>query len=122
MYMFAYIKEHLLAAKEKRFAERIIAAMLKSHAAVSAEIPELSDLALYREVLLRTKSIDPSKVDQILRQAEDSVDEWTAPGAGKLGFRQLVTFVIMSQYRAAGNVGTIVSLIEIVYARIPEDL
>ena len=120
--MFAYIKERRLAFKEKRFAERRIAAMLKSHAAVSAEMPELSELALYKEILLRTRSVDPSAVDQILWQAEDSVDEWTARGAGKLGFRQLVTFVIMSQYRARGNVGTVVSLKEIVYARIPENL
>jgi hypothetical protein len=120
--MLAYIKENLLAFKERRFAKRRMAAMLKSHAAVRAEMPELSDLALYKEVLLRTPSIDPSAVDQILWQAEDSVDEWTARGTGKLGFRQLVTFVIMSQYRAAGNVGTVVSLKEIVYARIPENL
>ena len=96
--------------------------MLKSHAAVSAEMPELSDLALYKEVLLRTPSIDPADVDKILWQAEDSVDEWTASRTGKLGFRQLVNFVIMSQYRVAGNVGTVVSLREIIYARIPEDL
>lgn len=110
------------AFKEKRFAKRVIKDLLKSHAAIVAENPGLSGKALYREVLLHSQKVDPSRVDQILSRAEDSVDEWTAGGQDELGFRQVVHFFIMSQHGAGGPVGTRVSIREIVYALIPADL
>ena len=111
-----------LALREKRFAKRVISLMLKSHAAVAAARPDLSGTALYREVLLHTQKVDAARADEILREAEDSVDEWTARQGARLGFRQLVHFIIMSQYRALGRTGTIVSFRDIVYSRIPPDL
>jgi len=111
-----------LAIKEKRFAKRVINRLLKSHAAVSAENPELSGEALYREVLLHTQQVDPSRADEILWQAEDSVDEWTTHATKGLGFRQVVHFCVASEYQAAGHVGTVVSFRDIVYALVPADL
>ena len=111
-----------LAIKERRFAKRVVRLLLKSHSAVSAEKPGLSGEELYREVLLHTQQVDPSRVNEILRQAEDSVDEWTAPGRDGVGFRELVHFFVMSQYLAAGNVGTVVSFGEIVDSLIPANL
>lgn len=111
-----------LAIKEKRFAKRLIKRLLESHAIVSAEKPGLSGEALYREVLLHTQLVDPSRVDQILWRAEDSVDEWTTHAREALGFRQVVHFVVMSQYRAAGHVGTVVSFRDIVYSLISADM
>jgi hypothetical protein len=69
----------LLVIKERCFAKRVIKHLLASYSAVNAENPDLSDKALYREVLLHTQQVGRSSVDQILRQAEDSIDEWTAP-------------------------------------------
>ena len=112
----------ILAIKEKRFAKRVVKRLLKSYSAVSAEKPGLSGNALYREVLLHTKQVDPPRADQILQQAEDSVDEWTAGAKDGLGFRQVVHFFVMSQYREAGHVGTVVSFREIVYSLVPADL
>ena len=111
-----------LAVKERQFAKRLVKRLLKSHSAVSAEKPGLSRKAHYREVLLHTKQVDPSCVDQILQQAEDSVDEWTAPARDGLRFRELVHFFVVSQYLASGNVGTVVSFRKIVDALIPADL
>lgn len=111
-----------LAIKEKRFAKRVIKSLLKSHSEVSAENPGLSGRPLYREVLLHSEQVDPPRADQILRQAEDSVDEWTAGGSRELGFRQVVHFFIVSEYQAAGHVGTVVSIRDIVYSLIPADL
>lgn len=112
----------ILAIKEKRFAKRIIKRLLKSHSIVSARNSELSGHALYREVLLHTENVDPSRVDQVLQQAEDSIDLWTTSNIHRLGFRHVVHFVVMSQYRAAGNIGTVISFRDIVYSMIPEEL
>ena len=111
-----------LAFKEKRFAKRVVKRLLKSHSTISAEKTGLSSEALYREVLLHSQLVDPSLVDQILWQAEDSVDEWTTDAGKELGFRQVAHFVVLSQYRAAGHTGTVISFRDIVYSLIPADL
>ena len=111
-----------LAFKEKCFAKRVIRRLLKSYSAVSAGNPELSEKALYREVLLHTKQVDQSQVDQILWQAEGSIDEWTACGRDELGFREVAHFFIMLQHHAAGYEGAVVSFGHIVDSLIPADL
>jgi len=112
----------LQAMREKRFAKRIVRRLLKSYSVVSARNPELSGKALYAEVLSHAQQIDPSAVEQILLQAEDSVDAWTTGGMETLGFRPIAHFFVMSQYQATGRVGTVVSFREIVYSLVPEDL
>jgi len=110
------------AMKERRFAKHVISQLLKSHAVISAENPDLSGVALYREVLLHADLVDPSDIDEIIWQADDSIDEWTAHSKTRLGLRQVAHFVALSQYRAAGNAGTVVSFKEIVYSLIPADM
>jgi hypothetical protein len=110
------------AIKQKRFAKRIIRRLLKSHKAVSREEPSLSGEALYRKVLLHSKYADQSSVNRILQQAQDSVDQWTTSMSEGFGFRQLTHFVVMSQYRDTGNVGTVVSFRDICYSLIPAEL
>lgn len=110
------------AITQKRFAKRIIKRLLKSHKAVSREDSTLLGQALYKKVLLHSEYADQSSVDKILEQAQDSVDLWTTSMSQGFGFRQLTHFVVMSQYRAAGNVGTVVSFREIVYSLIPSEL
>jgi hypothetical protein len=58
-----------LAMRETRFAKRVVRQLLKSHSAIIAENPSLSGEPLYREILLHTKLVDPSRVDEILCQA-----------------------------------------------------
>jgi hypothetical protein len=111
-----------LAMREKRFAKRVVRQLLKSYSAISSENPSLTGEPLYREVLLHTNLVDPSDVDEILWQAEDSIDEWTTHSRMRLGLRQVAHFVALSQYRVAGNVGTVVSFKKIVYSLIPADL
>ncbi len=111
-----------VAIRETRFAKRVVRQLLKSHSAVSAKNPSLSGEPLYREVLLHTSLVDSSSVDDILWQADDSIDEWTTHSEKELGFRQVAHFVVASQYRAAGNFGAVVSFKEIVYSLIPADL
>jgi hypothetical protein len=111
-----------LAIRERRFAKRVVRQLLKSHSAISAKNPELSGKSLYREVLIHTGLVDPSHVDEILWQAEDSIDEWTTHSIKGLGLRQVTHFVVLSRYRAAGKMGTVVSFKEIVYSMIPADL
>jgi hypothetical protein len=112
----------ILAMRETRFAKRVVRQLLKSHSAISAQNPGLSGEPLYKEVLLHTKLVDPSHVDEILSQAEDSIDEWTTHSRKELGFRQVAHFFALSQYSSAGNVGTVVSFKKIVYSLIPADL
>jgi hypothetical protein len=112
----------LQAFKEKRFAMRIIKRLLRAYAEVSAENPELTDNELYKNVLLHAKQLDPSQVDKILSQAEDSIDIWTTGAMDGLGFRQVVHFVVMSQHEAGGHSGSVVSFREIVYSHIPENM
>jgi len=111
-----------IAMRERRFARHVARQLLKSHAAISAENPGLSGEALYREILLHADLVDPSLIDEIIWQAEDSIDEWTTHSRTRLGLRQVAHFVALSQYRAAGNAGTVVSFKEIVYSLIPADL
>jgi hypothetical protein len=89
---------------------------------VRAEKADLTGNSLYKEVLLRSNLVDPSQVDAVLWEAEDSVDEWTTRGRDGLGFRQVAHYVIMSQYSAAGYEGTVASIRKIVYSRVPADL
>ena len=114
--------QFLLAIQEKQFSRRTVKSLLKSHSSVSAQKPDMSGRALYREVLLHTQQVEASFVDQILQQAEDSVDEWTAPGREGLGFREVVHYFVLSQYVSAGHVGTIVSFREVVDSLIPADM
>lgn len=111
-----------LAFSEKRFARRLVRCLLKSSSIVRAEKPELSGEPLYREILLHSGLIDPSDVDQVLWQAEDSVDDWTTQADGALGLRQVAHFVVVSQHRAAGHAASVVSFKDIVYAMISADL
>jgi hypothetical protein len=111
-----------LAMREKRFAKRVVRQMLKSYSAIRAENPSLTGEPLYREVLLHTELVDPSYVDETLWQAEDSIDEWTTHSGTRLGLRQVAHFVALSQYRLAGNLGTVISFKKIVYSLIPADL
>jgi|GEM_PF-1254960 len=111
-----------LAIKERRLAKRVTRRLFKSYSAVNVEKLDLSGKALYREVLLHTQQVDPSRVDEILQQAEDSVDEWTAPGRSGLGFREVVHFFVMLQHNEAGHKGSVVSFGEIVDALIPAHL
>ena len=110
------------AIKEKRFAKRATRCLLGSYSAASAENPDLSDRALYREVLLHPQKVDPHHVDQILKQAEDSVDEWTAGVGDGLGFREVVHYLVLLQHLEAGHKGTVISLGDIVNSLIPADL
>ena len=111
-----------LAFREKRFAKRIARRLLNSHSIVTARSPDLTGTALYREVLVHSKEIGSSDVEQFLQQAEDSVDIWTTDSTQKLGFREVVHFLVMSKYKAAGHVGALVSFREIVYSLISSDL
>ena len=111
-----------LAFKEKRFAKRVAQQLLKMYSVVSAEKPDLSGKALYREILLRTRQIDPLLVDQVLQQAEDSIDQWTVSGKDTLGFREVAHFFTLRQYLAAGHEGTVISFDQIVNSLIPANL
>ena len=102
------------AIREWRFARRVTRRLLKTHAAVRREAPDLSGAALYNEVLRRTLSVDFPRAEEFLSEAEASVDEWTAQGTERLRFRELVHFVIMSEYQAAGHGGAIISFKKIV--------
>jgi len=110
-----------VAIKERRFAKRIIRRLLKSYAAVSDGNSAAPGEALYRDVLLHSELADTSNVDKIISQARDSVDLWTTSSLQGFGFRQIVHFVVMSQYRAAGHVGTVISFRDIIYAQVPAD-
>ena len=111
-----------LAYKETRFAKKVVRKLLKSHSAVSARNTDLSRVSLYREALLHSNLINPTQVDTVLSQAEDSIDLWTTHSGTRLGFREVVHFVVSSQYHAAGNLGTVVSFKNIVYSMVSDDL
>ena len=111
-----------LAIKQRRFAKSVVKQLLKSYSTISAKNPDLSGEPLYREVLLHSELVDSSRVDEILWQAEDSVDEWTTHSEKKLGFRQVAHFMILSKYRAEGNLGAVVSFRKIAYSMISADL
>ena len=89
---------------------------------MSTENPDLSDKALNREVLLHTQQVDLSRVDQMLQQAEDSLDQWTASGRAGLRFREVAHFFVLTQYQATGHKGTVVSIEQIVNSLIPAEL
>lgn len=112
----------LQSVRERLFARRIVKRLLKSHAAVRARKPDLSGTALYREVLVHSGAVDPASVGRWLVDAEDSVDEWTAPGRQGLGLREVAHFLVMSRYQDKGKPGAIVSFGAIVNRLIPEHL
>ena len=114
--------QFLLELKEKRFARQQIKELLDAYSAVKSQQPDLTGVALYKEVLLNTQDVNPARVDQILSQAEDSVDEWTSPGRTGMGFREVAHFFITAQYIDSGRTGTVVSFREIVNALIPAEL
>jgi len=110
------------AVREWSFARRVSKRLLRTHAEVRREKPDLLGTALYKEVLLRTSGVDAARADELLSEAEASVDKWTAKGRERLRFRELVHFVIMSEHQAAGHAGAIISFKKIVDRRVPPDL
>lgn len=96
--------------------------MLKSHSIVHAQNPDLSGELLYSAILRHSGLVDAAHVDEILRQADDSIDEWTTHSNKALGFREVVHFVLLSQYQAGNIGGAIVSFKNIVYSLVPADL
>jgi hypothetical protein len=110
-----------LAMKEKQFVKHIVNRLLESYQVVSDKQPGLSGGRFYREVLLHSGLVDESIVDEVLWQAEDSADEWTALSPKKQEFRQIVYFVVMKQY-LKDNTGTVVSMRDSVYSLVGEDL
>ena len=116
------VSKLLTAIREKIFARRTVRRFLRAHAEVSAARPDLSGRELYREILLHTPQVEKSSVNGILLHAENSVDEWTAPGREGLRFRELVHYFVVSQYIAAGHRGTLISFRKIVDALVPEDI
>lgn len=112
----------LVSLRERLFARRIVKRLLRSHAAVRATKPELKGAELYREVLLHSGAVESAQVNRWLVDAEDSVDEWTAPGRRGLGLREVAHFLVMSRYRDRGKPGAQVSFGAIVNALVPENL
>jgi hypothetical protein len=110
------------AIKEKSFARGIIRRLLRAHEAIRATEPLLTGDALYREVLRRAELVEPNRVDELMRLAEDSVDEWTAPGRHGLRLRELAHYVVLERYRELGHAGSVVSFGEIVNSMIAPDL
>ena len=110
------------ALRERWLAHRVAKRLLRSHAAVARAEPRLSGRDLYRAVLDRSGLVEPSRVEETLALAEDSVDEWTAPRREGLGLRELAHFVIMALHRSRGHVGAVVSFAAIVEALIPPEL
>ena len=111
-----------VSLRERLFARRIVKRLLKSHAAVRASKPDLSGPELYREVLLHSGAVDPAHVSRWLVDAEDSVDEWTAPGRHELGLREVAHFLVMSRHQDKGNPGSMVSFSAIVKELLPDHL
>lgn len=114
--------QFFLALNEKRFAKRKLKELLDAYEAVSTQRPELAGNELYRAALLRTEQVDPARVDEILSQAEDSVDQWTSPGRTAMRLREVAHFFVTAQYIDSGRTGAIVSFRELVDALIPEHL
>ena len=73
-------------------------------------------------MLLHSGAVDATQVNRWLADAEDSVDEWTAPGRAELGLREVAHFLVMSRYQDKGKPGAVVSFGAIVNALIPEHL
>jgi hypothetical protein len=111
-----------VSLREQLFARRIVKDLLKSHAVVRARQPQLVGPALYREVLLHSGAVDATQVNHWLVDAEDSVDQWTAPGRHELGLREVAHFLVMSSYRDKGKPGATISFGAIVNSLIPEHL
>ena len=108
--------------RERLFASRLVKRLLRSHAAVRASQPDLSGTALYREVLLHSGTVEPAQVNRWLSDAEDSVDEWTAPGRKGLGLREVAHFLVMSHHQAKGRPGARISFGALVNSLVPEEL
>jgi hypothetical protein len=108
--------------KQKRSAKRLIKHLMKLHSAVSAEQEDLSGTALYREILLRTQQLDGPGADEMLWQAEDSVDEWTDRSGHGLNFRQVVHFYVTAQQHEGSQPGIDFSLRKMVDALVPANL
>jgi len=111
-----------LAIKENYFVKQMVRHLLKSHSVVSAEKPNLSGKALYKEVLVHSQQLNSSEVDLFLQKVEDNIDVWTTGIIEEPDFRQVVHFLVTSKYLAEGHEGAVVSFKEIVYSLIPGDL
>jgi hypothetical protein len=110
------------AIRERWLARSVARRLLRSHAAVTLAHPGLAGRDLYRAILSRSGLVGSGEVEETLKLAEDSVDEWTAPQRTGLGLRELAHFLIMALHRARGHSGAIVSFGAIVEALIPPHL
>jgi hypothetical protein len=111
-----------VSLKERWFARRLVKRLLKSYASVRASRPDLTGAELYCEVLVHSGAVQAADASRWLEDAEESVDEWTAPGRARLGLREVAHFLVVSRYREQGRPGALVSFGAIVNALVPEHL
>lgn len=112
----------LASLRARLFARRTLKHLLRSYEAVRARRPDLSGNALYGEVLVESGAVSADDIGRWLRDAEDSMDEWTAPGRDELRLREVAHFLVVWRYRKQGHVGAAVSFAAIVDAMIPAHL
>ncbi|HPG28083.1 MAG TPA: hypothetical protein PLW10_20790 [Myxococcota bacterium] len=101
---------------------RQIKHLVRSSMRLRAEQPHLSGRPLYRAVLIEVSKVEPSEADEILRCAEQSLDDWTNPDARPLGLREVLHFIVLTQHVRERRAGTAVDLDLLLRRLVPDDL
>ncbi len=107
---------------ERRYARLLTKRLLRTYYRVILNDEKLSGIALYRQVLLHAKVVAEESVEDFLIRAQQSVDPWTSPGRLRLGLREVIHYLLLTDYIASGRRGSLVAFKDIVDTIIPEQL
>ncbi len=112
----------LFAWREKRFAVRTCADLLRLHEIVAALNPGLTGRALYRQIVAAHHGGDLAHADAVLESAEQSFAIWPVERA--LRFADVVHYLAASEFLAGADGARWIhaDMKRIVAARIPHDL
>ena len=86
--------------------------------AFGSRLAELTGL----ELAYCDESFSSLEADEILRCAEQSLDDWTNPDARALGLREVLHFIVLTQHVRERRAGTAVDLDLLLRRLVPDDL
>jgi len=106
---------------ERRFARQASAELLELYRQLRSEHPEMSDRALYQEIVAQRLAPQVVSASELVRRAEESFTDW--PRERELKFRDVVHYLVFYEYTLLDPArrGTMTNMGAVVTQVIPDD-
>jgi hypothetical protein len=115
-------RQYLLAPRtERRFARQASAELLELYKQQRREHPEMSDRALYQEIVAQRLGPQAARAKELVLRAEESFTDW--PADREFKFRHVVQYLVFYEYTLLDPArrGTMTNMGTVVAQVIPDD-